>query len=85
MGYNMYKVFTNLSERGYGTGVLYTGLRENLFSKLSFLGIRNTVYFYLYDKNKPKKITNDLMAHEKAQLSGISAFIATIFTNGLEC
>lgn len=65
--------------------MLYTGFKENLVSKLSFLGIRNTVYYYLYDKYKPKKVTNDLMAHEKAKLSGISAFIATIFTNGIEC
>ena len=25
MGYNMYKVFTNLSDKGYGTKVLFTG------------------------------------------------------------
>ena len=56
-----------------------------MISKLSFLAIRNTIYKILYDRKKPNKITNDLLVTEKAKISGFSAFIATIFTNGLEC
>ena len=84
-GYNMYKIFTNFYERGYGSRVLYTGFKEHLMSRLSFLTVRNLVYKTVFDYKKPKKWTNDLLVYEKSLLSGVSSVFGVLASNSFEC
>ena len=81
----MYKIFTNFYERGYGSSVLYTGFKEHIFSRMSFLTVRNLVYKTLFDKKKPKKWQNDLLVYEKSLLSGISSVFGVLASNTFEC
>ncbi len=85
MGYNMYRVFTNFHERGYGSRVLYTGLGESLLSRMSYLAVRNTFYKIIYDMKKPNKIRNDLTHREKSVIAGIAGAMGAIVSNGFEC
>ena len=84
MGYNMYKVFTSLHEAGYGSRVLYTGLGDALASRLSFLLVRNSVYKFIYDRRKPRKMTNDLTYREKGVIAGVAGGLGALASNFFE-
>ena len=64
---------------------MFTGVKENILSRLTYIGIRNTLYKLSYDKLKPKKLTNDLNIYEKSLLGSISGIFGTIASNMFEC
>lgn len=59
-GYNPHKVFRQMHSMGGGMMSFYQGFEANLFSRLGYLAIRNTLYKIIYDNTKPEKQTNDL-------------------------
>ena len=85
LGYNMYTVYKNFNERGYGSFVLFTGVYERLLSRLSYLTTRNIIYKLIYDQRKPKKWRNDLTPKEKAVISGFAGAVGAIVSNYFEC
>lgn len=85
LGYNMYTVFKNFSENGYGTSVLYTGLFDSIMARLSYLAVRNVTYTAIYEFKKPEKWRNDLTHYEKMVISGFSGVLGALASNAFEC
>ena len=54
-------------------------------ARLSYIGARNVTYKLIYDRIKPKKLTNDLSAYEKSVLGAISGAVGAIAGNMFEC
>lgn len=83
MGVNPWKVFRKIHETGGGLRQFYYGADAALYSRLSYLFVRNYLYKTIYDKVKPVKKTNDLTLREKGVLSafvgGIAGFISSPF------
>ena len=83
-GYNPNKVFRQMHALGGGMLSFYQGFEANLFGRLGYLAIRNTLYTIIYDNFKPTKATNDLTGREKAVIGaiagGIAAYVTTPFT-----
>jgi len=68
---------------GGGMSAFYQGFEANLFSRLGYLAIRNTLYKLIYDMTKPEKQTNDLTSKEKALIGGIAGGFAAFVTTPL--
>lgn len=64
-GYNPFAVYSQLSQAGYTTSVLWSGFQAGYISRMGGLFVRNLVYKFIYDRVKPKKPTNDLTYDEK--------------------
>ena len=81
MGYNVFTIFDNFLNRGYGSRILYTGFGSSLLARVSFLFGRNNTYKYLYNRYKPQKSSNDLLYLEKGAISGLASLVGSFLSN----
>lgn len=84
-GYSFFKVYENFASRGYGPGVIFTGLSSILQARLSYLAVRNTIYKVIYDLRKPVKVTNDLSHREKGLIAAVAGAAGAVVSNPFEC
>ena len=59
-GYNPFKILRQIHETGAGLSGLYEGFDAHLAGRLSYLLVRNSLYYFIYNQVKPIKPYNDL-------------------------
>jgi len=59
-------------------------LGDALASRLSFLLVRNSVYKFIYDQKKPRKVTNDLTYREKGVIAAFAGGLGALASNFFE-
>lgn len=84
MGYNSHKIFRQVHESGVGFRGFFAGVEAALIARVGYLTIRNILYKNIYDKLKPRKVTNDLTGREKGVISGIAGGVAAFVMTPLE-
>ncbi len=77
-GYNPFKVLRMYTQKGHGSAILYTGFDAFLYSRLSYLLVRNGLYTVLYNFFKPNKAYNDLSYREKALIAAVAGTAGAI-------
>lgn len=69
---------------GGGFSQFYGGLLAHFSGRMIYLTIRNTIYYSLYQIEKPAKLTNDITIRSKMILGGIAGGIAGFLTSPFE-
>ena len=84
MGINPNKVLRDMHNRGGGFAQFYGGFLAHFSGRMIYLAIRNTIYYSLYQMEKPAKPTNDITIKNKMLLGAIAGGIAGFVTSPLE-
>lgn len=61
-----------------------TSFGSALTARMTFLFSRNMTYKFIYDRVKPRKVTNDLSPREKGVLGAIAGAVGATLSNGAE-
>lgn len=69
---------------GGGFAQFYGGFVSHFTGRMIYLTIRNTIYYSLYQTQKPNKPTNDITIKSKMILGAIAGGIAGFITSPLE-
>ena len=80
-GYNPFKILRQVHETGAGLSGLYEGFDAHLAGRLSYLAVRNTLYYIIYNQVKPAKPYNDLSSREKGVLGAICGAVGAIVSH----
>jgi hypothetical protein len=84
MGYNSFKIFREVHESGVGFRGFFAGVEAALIARVGYLAVRNILYKSIYDKLKPRKVTNDLTGREKGVISGFAGGLAALIVTPFE-
>jgi hypothetical protein len=84
MGYNPNKIIREMHSQGGGFAQFYGGFLAHFSGRMLYLSIRNTIYYLLYENQKPAKLTNDITIKDKMIISGIAGGIAGLIISPLE-
>jgi len=66
---------------GAGLSGAYEGFEAHLYGRLTYLAVRNTLYYLIYNYFKPVKPYNDLSYREKGLIAGVAGAIGAVVSH----